>query len=442
MRETRQVFNQASGFILVLALAICDSAWASNGYQLNGWGVASRGMSGAGIALEDDAMGAAGNPASIAELEGNQWQIGSTILHARPSFRAGEIPAGEPTPGNFAFRPGIRRGDPDQASQVSKIFFIPYGAATWQLDDRSNIGVVVYGNGGLNATYQSFDNSGVCPAGTPQRGILCFGDAGSDIAQIFIAPTYARRVNDWLTLGANALVVGQSIEIRGLGIFAGQSQNPDKLTNNDHDYSYGYGGKVGAQAQISPRLRAGLTYQTRVYMTEFDEYSGLLAEDGDFDIPSYVQFGLAWDAVPRLTLVADFQKIFFNSINSLGNSSASPGLLGEDNGPGFGWEDVEAYKVGALYRHNATWTWRAGYTRTKQPVRPEHVSFNLLAGSVLDDHLNFGFSYKVDHNSSLGMAFLWAPRNTVSGPNPQVPGQQLETSLEAFTIDIAWQHRF
>ncbi len=430
------------GLSLVISLLVGGAASAANGYQLNGWGAASRGMSGAGIALVDDAMGAAGNPASIATLEGNQWQLGTTVLHARPSFRAGEIPAGEPAPGAFAFRPGIRRAEPDQASQVQQIFFIPYGAITWRLDERSSFGVVLYGNGGLNATYQSFDNSDVCPPGTPQRGILCFGDAGSDIAQVFIAPTYARQVTDWLRVGISALAVGQSLEIRGLGLFAGQSQNPDKLTNNDHDYSYGYGAKLGAQVQLTPRARAGFTYQTRVYMTEFDEYSGLLAEDGDFDIPSYVQLGIAWDAAPRWTVVADFQKVYFSKIDSLGNPVDSPGLLGADNGPGFGWDDVEAYKVGFRYRHNADWTWRAGYTRSKQPVGPEDVSFNVLAGSVLDDHYNFGFSYRVSPKYSLDMAFLWAPRNTVSGPNPQVPGQQLETSLEAFTIDIAWQHRF
>lgn len=437
-----RVLRKTLGLSLVVVLMFTETALASNGYQLNGWGAVSRGMSGAGIALVDDAMGAAGNPASIATLEGNQWQIGTTILHARPSFRAGEIPAGQPTPGNFAYRPGTVRGDPDQASQVSKIFFIPHGAVSWQLNDYSTFGVAVYGNGGLNATYQSFDNSGVCPPGTPQRGVLCFGDAASNIAQVFIAPTYAFKLNNWLKLGMSALAVGQSIEIRGLGLFAGQSKNPDRLTNNDHDYSYGYGVKVGSQIKISQRLRTGITYQSRVFMTKFDKYAGLLAEDGGFDIPAYIQVGLAWDATSKLTLVGDFQQILFSEINALGNSSAAPGRLGDADGPGFGWDDVEAYKVGARYRHSAKWTWRVGYTRTKQPVRPSDVAFNLLAGSTLDDHFNVGFSHRFSPRNSLDMAFLWAPKNSVSGPNPQVPGQQLTTSLEAFTVDVGWQHHF
>jgi len=140
--------------------------------------------------------------------------------------------------------------------------------------------------------------------------------------------------------------------------------------------------------------------------------------------------------------VADYQKIFYSEVAALGNSSSAPGLLGANDGPGFGYADVPAYKVGMRYRQNATWTWRAGYTRSKQPVRPEHVSFNLLAGSVLDDHYNLGFSYRFSPKNSLDMALLWAPRNTVSGPNPQVPGQKLETSLEGFSIDFGWRHRF
>lgn len=428
---------------LLLLSTVTTGAFASNGYSLNGWGAASRGLSGAGVALSQDAMGAAANPASIAALKGNQWQVGSTMLYAKPGFRAGELPPGGAPAGSFAFAPGSYHGKPRFDSiQLGKVFFVPNAAISWQLDDKSSFGIVVYGNGGLNATFRSFDNSAQCPSSTPQSGLLCYGNTSSDIAQVFFAPTYARQVTPWLRLGVSALGAVQNIQLTGLKIFTPQSRDPKNLSDNGHDYSFGYGAKLGAQVQLSPRLNAGFTYQTRVYMTKFDDYAGLLAEHGDFDVPAYVQVGLAWEATPRLTLVSDFQEIFYNSIKSLGNPSNAPGRYGDNNGPGFGWQDVRSYKVGALYRYSVDWTLRAGYSYADQPIRSRDVSGAFLAASVLTHHFNLGFTRRIDRTNSLEMAFFWGPRNSVSGPNAQFPAQEVTGALQGFAIDIGWKHGF
>src|SRR3546814_6383466 len=62
------------------------------------------------------------------------------------------------------------------------------GVQTCALPIFEAAGVAVYANGGLNATYEAFDNPG-CPAGTAQRGTYCGGGASNDLAQLFIAPT-------------------------------------------------------------------------------------------------------------------------------------------------------------------------------------------------------------------------------------------------------------
>jgi long-chain fatty acid transport protein len=45
-----------------------------------------------------------------------------------------------------------------------------------------------------------------------------------------------------------------------------------------------------------PGLRFGLSGQTKMYMTKFEKYAGLFAEQGGFDIPAAITAGFAVDA--------------------------------------------------------------------------------------------------------------------------------------------------
>ena len=58
-------------------------------------------------------------------------------------------------------------------------------------------------------------------------------------------------------------------------------------------------------------------------MSKFDRYRGLLAEQGDFDIPGTIQAGVAFDVMPNLTLMADYKRIWFSSIAPVGNPSTN-----------------------------------------------------------------------------------------------------------------------
>lgn len=106
----------------------------------------------------------------------------------------------------------------------------------------------------------------------------------------------------------------QSFAARGLGAFAGISTDPTALTDNGHDISWGVGLRAGLQAELAPGLRFGLSGQTRFDMSRFDDYAGLFEGGGDFDIPASISAGLAFDATPDLTLMLDYQRIFFSSI--------------------------------------------------------------------------------------------------------------------------------
>jgi long-chain fatty acid transport protein len=421
----------------VLATFPC---YGTNGYFPHGWGTRSGALAGAGSALTEDAMIAATNPAGIAALDRTEFLIGLGAIKAGPGYVAYSFESPqEPLPaGSFPLTPRRDKGNPDVPNNL---FLVPQLAAAKRLDARSVMGVAVYANGGLNATYGDFDNPG-CPEGTAQTGVYCGGVAGSDLSQVFVAPTYAYQFNDWLRAGGSLILATQSIEIRGLSAFAGLSQRPDRLTDQGHDRTYGYGVKLGLQARIVHGLNAAAVVQSRIDMSRFKAYEGLFADGGEFDVPPYATLGLAWDFLPQWTTVFDVQQIWYSNIRALGNDLSAPGALGSRNGPGFGWDDVTAYKLGLRYVASPRWTARAGFSYTEQPVDPNQLFFNILAGSVFERHFAAGFTRKLDSGDEFDFSIMWAPEQRQRGPNPLYRDQQLEVSLEGVIVDFVWRGLF
>ncbi|MDH5591572.1 MAG: long-chain fatty acid transporter, partial [Gammaproteobacteria bacterium] len=73
-------------FLLISLLATFISpAFATNGYIGHGYGIKSRGMAGTGVALPQEAMIAATNPAGIA-FTGNRFDVSAALFSPRRSY--------------------------------------------------------------------------------------------------------------------------------------------------------------------------------------------------------------------------------------------------------------------------------------------------------------------------------------------------------------------
>ncbi len=182
-----------------------------------------------------------------------------------------------------------------------------------------------------------------------------------------------------------------------------------------------------------------------MWMTKFDKYAGLFADQGDFDIPAAVTAGLAYDIMPQLTVMADFQHIFYSGVGAVSNSSSVPLPFGSTGGPGFGWHDVNVYKLGVEYRANKMWTLRAGYAYSDNPIQPADVMLNILAPGVVTNHFTAGATYKMSKKHSLDFAFVYAPESTVTGalaPGDPAKGGQgggtVQLNMHQFLAQVGW----
>ncbi len=420
----------------IMSILLPISSWATNGYFTHGTSIAEKGMAGAGAAYSQDALAAATNPAGMV-WQGNRYDIGAAIFSPMRSYTV----TGAPN-----LPPSLALGTVDSDNEA---FLIPQYGQNWMLDSDSSIGISVYGNGGMNTEYPT--------GGGP--GTFFAGKAGVDLAQLFIATTYAQKISDSASWGVSGIIVYQTFEAKGVGSLAGFSLDPDSLSNNGGDSSTGFGIRLGVQGEVAPGITLGASYQPEIDMSEFDKYSGLFAESGDFDIPSTWVLGLAWDIGDSRVFVVDVQQINYTDvpavsspISNLGSCAPAPlpgpgagaGCLGGSAGAGFGWEDMTVVKLGYEWKTDDTWTWRLGYSFGDQPIPKTELLFNILAPGVMEDHFTFGFTRALDSNSDFNFALMYAPSVNVTGPNVfELPGQQtIELEMNQYELAASYSKRF
>ena len=394
---------------LIALAGLSGSAFATNGYFPHGYGMKAKGMGGVGIAFGQDAMAAATNPANMVWV-GNRWDVG--VEYFRPQ-RESSIN------GNIC-GPGCSL-DGKYDGNSSEDYFVPEFGYNKMIANNMSLGVSVYGNGGMATDYSN--NPYAAFTGGPGT----VGNAGVDLSQLMIAPTWSYKLNENHSVGVSLKIAYQRFEAFGLQAFAGMSSNAAKLTNNSHDSSWGYGIGLGWTGKITPTLTLGATYQSRTYMQDLGDYKGLFAEKGGFDIPENYGFGMSWQATPQLVIAADINQINFSKINSVGNPLRFPPgagtLLGNNRGSGFGWDDMTVYKIGVAYDLNKEWTVRAGYNHGSQPIPKSQTFFNILAPATVEDHLTLGATWRLASGGEVTFAYMHAFEQTVkgSGSIPNTP---------------------
>ena len=437
--------------VAVAAALAAPAAFATNGYFAHGYGTKNKGLAGSGIALPQDAMHAATNPAGMVFV-GDRMDLGLALFSPRREYSVKGNPSG--FPGTFPLEPGTIESD-------SEYFFIPHFARNWMLNPDSSFGITVYGNGGMNTDYPDHANP-IRNAGGCGTGTFCAGNTGIDLMQLFVNASYARKLSPSSSWGVSGILAYQRFEATGVGSFAPFSSDPANLSNKGYDSATGFGAKLGWQGDVAPGLTLAASYQTEIKMSEFDDYAGLFAEKGDFDVPATATLGLAFKVTPASVVTFDLQKIWYSKINSVGNPisnlttpgacvptgpagpGAGNGCLGQSGGGGFGWDDMTVAKLGYQWQTSPDWTWRVGFSKGDQPVGGSEVVFNILAPGIIEQHYTFGFTKKTGVSSEFNFAAMYAPSNSVKGSNSfEAPNQQtVEVKMDQFEIEASWGWKF
>jgi long-chain fatty acid transport protein len=412
------------------ALTMPIVASATNGYFSHGYGTKNKGMAGAGVALPQDAMATATNPAGMVWV-GDRMDLGAALFSPRRSYSESNTTTG--MAGGFVVATRDQNSD-------SNYFLIPHFARNWMLSGDRSFGIAVYGNGGMNTDYAY---PGPWPAAAP---------SGVNLMQLFIAPTFSMKIDSKSSWGVAPILAFQAFEARGLSAFSSYSADSANLTDRQHDKSYGMGIRIGYQGEVSPGVTFGISATSKIYMSKFKNYAGLFAEGGDFDIPANVTVGLAWKTSPTSVMTADVQHIWYSKVASVGNSvtllSGCPALggsnsnncFGASNGPGFGWDDMTILKLGYQWQGTGGWTWRAGISYGKQPI--SETTLNILAPAVMQTHLTFGFTKKTGKTSELNFAAMYAPKVKKTAASALGFNDNITLEMSQFELEASWGWTF
>ncbi len=390
--------------VTLAALVVSPLANATNGYFKIGAGSKNRGMGGAGIAVPQDSMASAINPASLAAI-GNRVDIGAEIFKPK---RNGEVNATGIDTSVVGPIPGYTplAGQDSAENSKSNAFFIPHLGYSKAWSDKITLGFAIVGTGGMNTRYgdPNAGNGNIftdafgpavgncsgdpsCPPSPPFppqfsgfAGLLQANGVpssvlgpnltnlysnpnntpslGVNLAQVLVTPTIAYQIGKHNAIGFSPVIGYQTFRAFGLGLFQGLSSDPGNVTNKGNDSAYGFGAQVGYMGTFGP-FSLGAMARSKVYMDEFNNYSGLFAQQGDFDVPATFGAGIGIKATSKLTIAADASRILYSQVDAIANKgptadeffngltgalTGNPAFisnpLGSNDGWGFGWDDV------------------------------------------------------------------------------------------------------
>lgn len=375
-----------------LSVALSCPAFATNGIAPIGIGQAAKGSGGAGVAYPQDTLSGGINPAGLVHL-GNRMDFGLEIF--RPDRRFTH----DGTPGVV-----FDGNNP-------KNFYIPEFGYNRMINDNLSFGVLVFGNGGMNATYNAHPFIG------PLRTKI-------DLAQVFIMPTWSFKTSEKHSFGISPIIAIQSFELINAGF--GSFPSPG------HETSHGLGMRFGWMGKMNDRLTLGASFQTPISMSTMNKYPMIVG--GSIDIPLNFTFGMAYNVNDRLDILADLYFIQYSGVAPTGISS---------NLGGFGWKDIWVAKLGAVYKYNDSLTLRAGLNIGESPLptgNPNDGFVTSLVPATSKNHLTLGFTKEFNDQFGLTGSLIYAFKEDHTPAAP--PGFRLTSTMDQLAIGVSGSWKF
>ncbi len=439
MKASRKLFCLTP----LCALLAAGSAYATNGMLMEGYGPISAGMGGVSQAIDHGSAAMSQNPATLATMPDGSSRLDIAVGVLGPDVSSSMMGMTAKSGGTSYLMPAV--------GYVKRS-----GAYTY--------GIGMFAQGGMGTEYEatSFLAMG---SGAPVRSEVAFGNiifplayqVSPDVA-VGLTMKYIWSSMDMLMAASGAqlggLVTGASGNLAGaLAPLAGA---PWARINFSDDNKFtgaaratGFGASLGATFKLNKDATMGASYQlksslsdmktgaTTASMTAF----GGFVDQGqitiiDFQMPSVLAIGAAWQATPSLLLAADVRSIGWSDSMKTFKLRYDSAQMG--GAVSFGlpqnWKDQTVVNVGAAWKTNEQLTLRAGMNLADNPVPDSLV--NPLFPATVKNHFTLGLGYQLSTAGDFNMAVTMAPKVTVTTP------QGIDISHAQTNWQFLYSHRF
>lgn len=405
--------------------------------------VKSTGMAATSISYPLDSLAGAYNPAGNAVV-GDRIDIEGAWVHNTGHAKL---------EGNTIFPPGTELNPLTNGKfsgmQFKNVFPASFGinkvwcvACDWEIAT----GLIVY-----NRNFQKTTYSQPLP-------LLGTSKAGLEYVNQTISPIVAIRWCNSHSIGISANYQIERIKVNGLQNFdhLPTLQNPTgtlfpgHVTNRGYNYATGWGFTIGYYGQITDALAIGVTYQPKTTMTRLDKYKGFLSQRGKLDIPRKIGMGISYRITPCLAVAFDVEQIQWKKVKALSNpllqpGALLPGILGTENGPGFGFRDQWYYRVGLEWAVDECWTLRCGFRHANTPIKSSQTAVNVLTLDCVENFVTAGATWNLNCCNEISVMGAWGFEKTVKGKG-SIPvllgGGEASLTEQKYAIGLAWGWKF
>lgn len=346
--------------LLVLAIAafVPAPARATLGIFEHGNGIQSMSMGGVSYSIAFETTTLSANPAHALAL-GNRFDIGLDTFFAE---------------GISTFSGNDAGPDDTWRSDGRSYFFIPQGGYSRRLSDRLGVGITVL-NAGLGGDYTD----------SPYRRFGAGPRVSLGLASTSVVAAVAYRIWPHHTVGFSLNTGYQVLDAKGFEFLANEqaSVSPDHVTNQGKDGVFTGGMSIGWHTELTPWMDVGAAYRSRNWTQRHRDYRGLVAEGGKLELPAIFGAGVTVRPFAGWTIALEAQRFDYREQRAFGNGIgelAKGHRLGSGQGPGFGFNDQAAYKVGVSWQVLPSLVIRAGFVHATQIVNQQETLFGVLSG--------------------------------------------------------------
>lgn len=391
---------------IVLALHSFEAV-AGYGAYTHGTGIKSLGMAGLGFVLADDSYTLSTNPAGAVAM-GQRFDIGLDYENPHPRVRIHDNALGRD----------------QEYSTRERHFFIPQIGAAMPVSERMSIGATAFfagfGTDYKRSPYERFGGDPRVSLGLAQVG-------GSAALGYLVAPRQS--------LGFALNLSYQELTLKGADVFAAISQDRKHFSNQGRDGALGVGFTLGWLGALGPEVTGGLSYRSKTWAQRFDEYAGLLPDRGQFNFPAIFGGGLSWECVPAWMAAFEFHRVMYASELATGNEFhqlLGSERLGSKDGPGFGWNNQDIYRIGLAHELSDRLTLRGGYGYGTHNIPASQTLFGALAPSFAQHHYTIGGTLRLSAYWEVSAYAAYSPRQTRRGRDsipPLAGGGELDLEV-------------
>lgn len=439
--QTSRVLRRAA--LPALCAAAAGSAWATNGMNMEGYGPLSTGMGGASQAIDHGTAGMAQNPATLGLMGAGSARLDLAVGRLGPKVNSSV--------------PGVASADSSGKSYYMPAFGYArrQGALTW--------GLGLFAQGGMGTDYAG-DSFLAMGSGQPVRSELGVGR--------LLLPVAWQATPD-LVIGGSLDFVWANLDLRMAasgaqlgGLVTGAAGNLAMALpalagapwaridfSNSSDFSgaakaTGWAAKIGAVWRLSPALSVGASYQSETSLGDMKTSAsgaalsafGGFADSGrmtvvDFQWPSMMALGLAWQAGPAL-LAADVKRIGWSKVMKDFRMRYDSAAMGGSVSFALpqNWSDQTVINLGAAFAISPALTLRAGLNRADNPIPDAFV--HPLFPATEKTHYTLGLGWRPTAAGEFNASLTMAPKSTVTN------GQGVVVSHKQTNLQLMYSHRF